>query len=353
MRSTVILIKSEGDSKMDKTEQILELLKAELKAGKYEINQRFPSEYELAERFGVNKKTANKAVSFLVSNGWLVRGKRGQGTFVTAVQPFPKGQLICISELKQQAQADFLSGAQAAAYQHDYLISFANPPFNKLKQFLEQLEHSPVKGIITGYYGHLDTKLPTVYMDRVEKKNEQPFYSVDCDNYQGGYEMMKLLLGRGHRDLVIFFLSELKPERLYGFYDAMKNAGISDFAKRTFNWHDVSKYEAVKQVKAAMKKFPRATAFVCGSDDLLFCTMQAFDYLEFKWKNKIALTGFGNLYRRDSSLPIASVDQHTYNVGFTAVEHLINLVEQRTEEVPLKTIIDVEIVNPGNVPLIQ
>lgn len=48
-----------------------------LAAGKYPGGTRFPSEYELAERFGVHKITANKAVSLLVNEHLLKRGSRG------------------------------------------------------------------------------------------------------------------------------------------------------------------------------------------------------------------------------------------------------------------------------------
>ena len=46
---------SQANSKMT---VILRTLREELKQGQYEQNSRFPSEYDLAERFGVNKKTA-------------------------------------------------------------------------------------------------------------------------------------------------------------------------------------------------------------------------------------------------------------------------------------------------------
>ena len=64
---------------MGKTESIVEILKQELAEGKYPVNSRFPSEYELSDRFNVNKKTANKAVTLLVTEGLLERGRGGKG----------------------------------------------------------------------------------------------------------------------------------------------------------------------------------------------------------------------------------------------------------------------------------
>jgi len=336
---------------MEKIDPMLTELRAELSAGKYGDDAHFPSEYELAERFGVNKKTANKAVSLLVAEGWLYRGRRGQGTLVAPQKPFPRGQLCCLFILKNQYQADFLNGAQAGALEHDYLLNYCSPSPSELPNFLKRLENSPVRGILTGAYGDLNSKLPVIYIDRVLSNPADTCYSVTCNNYQGGYEMMKLLLERGHRNIVIFFNRRLMPDRLTGFYDAMKEAGLSDVEKRTFFWLEDSQYEAQKNLRQVLKKYPGFTAIACGSDPQMFLSADAMDRQGIDWRNRIALTGFGNLLGKDPVLPVASVDQHPYNLGYTAAENLISLIEGRSEELPHQTLIDVELVNTGNIPI--
>ena len=335
---------------MEKIDPMLAELRAELAAGKYGADTHFPSEYELAERFGVNKKTANKAVSLLVTEGWLYRGRRGQGTLVAALKPFPRGQLCCISIIKNLYQAEFLQGAQAGALEHEYLLNYCSPQPAELPDLLKRLENSPVKGIVTGYYGELNTRLPMIYIDR-SAAEAGSFYSVSCNNYQGGYEMMKQVLARGHRDIVIFFQNRLMPERLSGFHDAMRDAGIEDAAKRTFLWPEVSRYEAQKNLRHALKKYPDLSAVVCGSDNMTINTADALDLQGIDWRNRIALTGFGNLLGKDPVLPVASVDQHPFSLGYTAAENLIALIEGRGEEIPKQSLIDVELVNTGNIPI--
>ena len=337
---------------MEKIDPMLAELRAELAAGKYPADAHFPSEYELAERFGVNKKTANKAVSLLVAEGWLYRGRRGQGTLVAPQKPFPRGQLCCLYVLNNQYQAAFLQGAQAGALEHDYLLNYCSPAPSDLPDFLKRLENSPVRGILTGAYGDLNTKLPVVYCDRIPKADSDPFYSVTCNNYQGGYEMMKQLLERGHRNIVIFFNRKLMPDRLKGFRDAMLDAGISDGGKRTFFWLEDSRYEARKNLRLALKKYPGFSAVACGSDPQMFLTADALDQQGIPWRKRIALTGFGNLLGKDPILPAASVDQHPFNLGYTAAENLIALIEGRGEDIPKQSMIDVELVNTGNIPFV-
>ncbi len=63
----------------DKSTLLRETIRSRLLAGRYA--RRVPGERDLAREFGVNVKTANKAVSALVAEGILQR-RRGEGTFV-------------------------------------------------------------------------------------------------------------------------------------------------------------------------------------------------------------------------------------------------------------------------------
>ena len=247
-------------------------------------------------------------------------------------------------------QADFLQGAQAGALEHDYLLSYCSPPASLLPNFLQRLENSPVRGILSGAYGDLNTKLPTVYVDRVPKASSDAVYTVTCNNYQGGYEMMKQLLERGHRNIVIFFRRELMPERLTGFRDAMMEAGISDWEKRTFFWLDESRYEAQKNLRQALKKFAGFTAIACGSDPQMFLTADALDQQGLAWRNRIALTGFGNLAYAGDFLRLPGVEQHPEEIGAQGVGELLRMIAD-PEYAPERLIeIETELVNLEKLP---
>ncbi len=62
-------------------EQLLALLQEKLGTGEWLAGERFPSERELAQEYGVSRATANKVVAKLVSEGWL-EIQRGRGSFV-------------------------------------------------------------------------------------------------------------------------------------------------------------------------------------------------------------------------------------------------------------------------------
>lgn len=57
-----------------------------IRAGRWKVGERVPSETELAREFGLSRMTANRAVRELASEGVLQR-IQGKGTFVAEAQP--------------------------------------------------------------------------------------------------------------------------------------------------------------------------------------------------------------------------------------------------------------------------
>lgn len=62
-------------------QQLNELLRELMRSGEFKIGERFLTERQIAERFGVSRATANKALSNLVSEG-ILEFRKGLGTFV-------------------------------------------------------------------------------------------------------------------------------------------------------------------------------------------------------------------------------------------------------------------------------
>lgn len=60
----------------------------------YQIGEKIPNEFELAQRFGVSRSTVREAVKLLTSKG-ILTVKRGAGTYVTGVEPVGADPLGC------------------------------------------------------------------------------------------------------------------------------------------------------------------------------------------------------------------------------------------------------------------
>lgn len=336
-----------------KIDDILKILREELSRGCYRKNDLFPSEYDLSERFGVNKKTVNKAVALLVAEGFLARGKRGQGTKVVSEISFPQGLLVFLGQIVHPYYAKVYTGIQTVAFQKNYLLSCVSPPIADLSSALHKLENSPqVKGVFTHAYG-FDIALkgkPVFFIEESVHPIQVGKHQVVCNSYDGGYEMMKNVLSRGHRNIVIYYNPALAARRLTGFHDAMRQEGIADFQERTFYGLDFSEFDARIIFKKMLQKYPEFTAIVTASDDDVLRMIKAMDWAQFPWREKkIALTGFGNVAGISDIFPIATVDQHPFRLGKCAAERMFEVIQNNEPGKVVYEEIDVELLNLQNI----
>ncbi|WP_066360208.1 GntR family transcriptional regulator [Herbidospora mongoliensis] len=68
-----------------KFEQVAAILRARIASGEYPPRTRVPSELKLVAEFGINSRTAAKALQALVEAG-LTRRVRGMGSFVVPAE---------------------------------------------------------------------------------------------------------------------------------------------------------------------------------------------------------------------------------------------------------------------------
>ena len=334
-----------------KVNEMLQQLRNELNQKKYALNTRFPSEYDLAERFEVNKKTANKAVSLLTVEGYLKRGRGKQGTIVVRHDIFPKRHIVFIGDVRHHFMALEAYGVQAAALKDNSLVSLISPPPSDLNRILKELPSMKIDGIIATSYGLLpETGLPVVYLENQVGELAFPDF-VSCDSYQAGYQMMRELLKRGHRNIVLLFQIENNPQRLHGYYDAMREAGITDYEKRTFHMLEYTVGETNLLLNQICRKYPGFTAIVSCSDDDIHRMIISMRLKKMDWEGKIAMIGFGNLSGVSDVYPIASVDQHPVRIGAEAYRLLLKKISN--PETAIQEFLDTELVNLQNIPNIK
>ena len=155
------------EQNIDKTGQIADVLRQELADGIYPAGGRFPSEYDLAERFQVHKSTANKAVSMLAAEGLLVRGGRGAGTRVLRQMKFPRGILGFVGSLNHPYPTAVLRGMQKMALAHGFLTTVFAPSPEEEADCLKLLPESSLAGVVICRNGLLlkNDSLPVIHVD--------------------------------------------------------------------------------------------------------------------------------------------------------------------------------------------
>lgn len=312
------------------TENIYLTLKERLEENFYPPESKFPSEYALAEEFGVSKVTANKIVARLVEQGYLQRGVRGSGTRVRKCLFRPAGTIAFIGKLFAFSNK-ILKGVQQECLLNGYFPLLFSPEAEELNVCLHMLNPDNVSGIISIGYGKIrsEWELPVVCLDYSlpHRRFEDNICFIDSDDYSGGRQMMDEILRRGHREIAIFSSeryvfnpSATVPARIRGFHSALEDAGLQHLIDRTFYGMPDSLPDARECIMRIRKKYPK-TSLICTDSDhsaeLLDSVMRT---MEIPFPEKIAITGFGNV----SLLPIASVDQNPERQGRLAVQQILD-----------------------------
>lgn len=340
---------------MGKITDIAELLAAELAAGKYPPGARFPSEYELAERFGVGRVTVNKAVSMLVSAGRLERGVRGSGTRVRAQNVYPRSHVIYLGNFTHPFFARVLQGICTAALFRDYGVEAAIPEITNLAGYLDKVCASGrYSGIITNGYSMLDAErwpLPIVYVDTCNPEYDPACFHVANRNYEGARRLAEAVLARGHREIVIYthhdYLTSHRCYRVNGFLDALRAAGIDRVGERLFVGMDYSTFDAAAVLAEIRARFPETGVIMTPTDDLARVTCQV---LLKEGRSDICVTGFGNVAGISDVYGLADADQHPFHLGTEACNMLLDLCEGKLDRSVNIRYVDVEPVNLNAIP---
>lgn len=182
--------------------QIREYLLSRIRRGLLRPGQKIPSEYTFASRFSVNKTTANKAVSMLVSEGFLLR-RKGAGTFVANEFAGAVPAIGIYTSLRAGSYFQHLViGAQEAAAARGYSLMFFQAPGWEveidLDRFWRFIRAAGIKGLIINRPFQKELAgIPTLFLDTAVPSARAN--QVQIDNRQGGRLIAEHFLECGHK----------------------------------------------------------------------------------------------------------------------------------------------------------
>ena len=342
---------------MGKTEELLEILREELKSGRYKAGSKFPSERKLMMRFNAARTTVNKITMQLAAEGYIRRGVQGSGTRVRETSPFPKGELAYLGIIANPYHARLIKGMQQTAFLKNYSVSVFSPGAEMVYPCLEKIRHSHYRGLLVTNIGIIPGgfPIPVVYLDNGYEVSEQVPVSVTCTNYQGAYELAQEAVTHGHREILIFTSRtdfEINREkRLRGFMDVLKKNRIPNAEKRLFQETLKDTASAKYLLRKALKQFPDTTLIMTDSDNIAEKLFQALR--DTGSENRIAITGFGNLAHSGGLLQIPGVEQHPEEIGAQGVNELIRMIEEPDYVSQGLIEIETELVNLDKLPYLR
>ena len=144
--------------------QLTRIFLEEIKSGKWQLNQRIPSEEELCKKYGVSKITVRQAVNNLVSDGYLMK-LQGKGTFVVSILP-----VVGLSMKTQLTEEMF---GEEVKVEKEVLFKGIKEPSPDIRSYLkttDKIYHFLCRRTVNGNPAYLDESfIPYVMLPEIEQ----------------------------------------------------------------------------------------------------------------------------------------------------------------------------------------
>ena len=316
-----------------KEQIVIDYLLEKITSGEYHKGYRIPSEYRLADKFKINKGTANRAVSHLVSKGYLKRQKGAGGTIVVRNKLFPiyKMAYVGIMGGAHSYYPMLLRGLSESALENDCLINCfrisLNTNVKKISESLKELNFDLI--FIGGQIPYIDLPdTPAIFID------SYPYEGVDAnwlnsDNYRAGQMLAEHIIGKGHKKIV--FAMRHNPGVI--FEDRFK--GARKKCKETGLDLDIIRFSGDERNSSSPFFFEKiANAAVGKYSALIFENdILAADFIGYCIRNKISVpkdisvASFGGFREFHHFYKITTIDLHPEDIGKYAVTMGLAILE--------------------------
>lgn len=225
---------------------------------------------------------------------------------------------------------------QSAPAGYDMLLTAATSPFDEKETVSRLVFGRRVDGIIL-LSARVDDPLismlsqqqfPAVLIGRANAT--APILTVDNDNEQVAYDATRHLIVQGHKR--VGFVSgppnlTVSLDRMAGYRRAMQEAGL----EVRQDWIVEGEYlqnGGYRAMTFLMSLHERPSALVVIDDTVAFGVLHGLTELGYKVPEDMCIISFNNIALSElASPPISSIDVGTYQLGYTASQMLIRLIQ--------------------------
>ena len=229
-------------------------------------------------------------------------------------------------------------GVEDTASEAGYTVIFCNTDESVAKEqmYLQMLLEKRVDGILLVPAGSGSDSVNLI------KKQATPIVVIDrrlpdlrtdvvrCDSESGAYDLTRLLLSLGHRE--IGFLNgprgvSTAEDRLNGYRRALAEAGIPQNKENEF-YGAFTQESGFEMAHQAMQKNNKITAIFAANNFITFGTIKALQEMGLRVPEDVAVVGFDDLPAALVTFPFLTVAaQPAYEMGKKAIEILLGRLD--------------------------
>ncbi len=348
------IYKNDTPLKKKKYLEIAEYLKEDILRGRYRVGEHIPTIRRLAEIYGVNPQTANKATAYLTSLGYLVP-RQGSGSVVRLPdKPFVEPERIVM--LVDRSRSKLIDLESPSNYHcKDIYLSFLmhlsdhknRPGFLVYDKGAKRVDDSfreaskNIKGVVVQgslpecYFDYLaKSNIPTVLINRVPKNRDVGRFGAVIISLKAIYQAIDYLVSLGHSKLLFAYSLELEEsEILDKRYRAVNDAleqwkGEIDGVVEIFKYHP----GAIDSVRELKKKIEEGFSAAIGYNDV-----SALGLYSLIHKNRLnipfdfSIVGFDDIFAsRIASPPLTTIHVNRARM----VERALSILSKISMEKP-------------------
>ena len=262
---------------------------------------------------------------------------------------------VVVSEIANNFFSQAINGIESVAYNRGYhvIISQNHESYEREIVNVEHLASRSVDGLLVSLSAETDNiehfkKLhdkgfPIVFFDRITDEIET--HKVVADNYKGAYNATQHLINAGYKKIAHLSSAShlsISKERLNGYKAALtdNNIPVNEAYIKNCNHGGMIFKELEDAVKMLLHLKDKPDAIFSAGDRLTVSCLQVLKTLEIKVPEVVALMGFSNSPLGELMNPsLSAVKQPAFEMGQTATELLIKIIESKRAVTEFETIV--------------
>lgn len=250
---------------------------------------------------------------------------------------------VIVPQIANNYFSQAINGIDAISYRRGYqvIIFQSHESYERELMTVQQAVARKVDGLLISLSGgtsdvsHLrdlqERKLPIVLFDRVSKDLDS--LCVTADNFGGAFAATEHLIQSGRRriaHLTIPSYISITQERLAGYRAALETYGIA-YDENLIRYSEFGQNEVEPLVDDLLSQSP--DAFFAAGDRLALACLGVLKRRKIAIPETMSLVGFTNTPVADLlAPPMSTVEQPALEIGQTAAEQLINLIEGKHKD---------------------
>ena len=313
-------------------------------SGVLKYGAKFPSENILTRKFGFSRETVRGALENLEKEG-LIERIRGSGTYVSfKIEETSKKKVgLILSYLSDYFFPRLYDGIKSIMDEENIQIELAvtKNNLNEEAYYLEKFRNMNISGIIVeGTKSSFPNPNVKLYENLIEKNipiifihnhySNMDFDSIEMSDAKCSYELTKLLIDNGHRNICgIFKYDDIQViERYRVFMECMNEHDIiiNDDFIRWYSTKDFDYKFSKSSLNSFYKKTKHCSAMIAYNDEIAYKYADFLETRSEKFFKELSMVSFDDAVLGDRDFKIISGIHPKEKLGRLAARSIIKML---------------------------